>query len=321
MLHPSRGKEQFRFALALLFAAMIAALMGWAAVPATAQNETAHRDAWQRPNEVMDALGIKSGSVVGDIGAGGGYFTFHFAERVGPSGKVYAEDLRENEMKDVQARAQKENLPQVQTIVGTPSDPKLPVGTLDVILVCNAYHEFRGYNEMIQGMYKALKPGGVMGVIDASAEPGQPRESYYEPHHIPKELVREDLTRNGFQFVKELPGFKPSDEGTRSYYFLIFRKSENAAAVSGQVFGPETVALGGILVRVFNAQRKVVSKVSTESNGTFTIDGLAPGAYKITFTQPGFVSQADSFKLEAGETAQLKKIQLKINKKSTITID
>ena len=228
MLHPSRGKEQFRFALALLFAATFAALIGWAAVPATAQNETAQRDAWQRPNEVMDALGLKPGSVVGDIGAGGGYFTFHFAERVGPIGKVYAEDLREKEMADVQARAQKENLPQVQTIVGTASDPKLPEDKLDAILVCNAYHEFHDYNDMLRGMFKALKPGGFVGIIDAPADPGQPRESYYQPHHIPKELVREDLTGNGFQFVKELPGFKPSDEGSRTYYFLIFQKPATA---------------------------------------------------------------------------------------------
>lgn len=224
MLHPSRSKEQFRFALALLFTAVIGALIGWAAIPATAQNETAQRDAWQRPSEVMDALGLKAGSVVGDIGAGGGYFTFHFAQRVGPSGKVYAEDLREKEMADVQARAEKENLPQIHTIVGAPSDPKLPVGTLDAILICNAYHEFHDYNDMLRGMYKALKPGGIVGIIDAPAQAGQPRESYYGPHHIPKELVHEDFTRNGFQFVKELPGFKPSDEGSRTYYFLIFEK-------------------------------------------------------------------------------------------------
>lgn len=311
-----RWQWQFAFA-----AALAGLLIGQAAHSLHAQNETAQRDSWQRPSEVMDALGIKSGSVVGDIGAGEGYFTFHFAERVGPSGKVYAEDLREKEMADLQARAQKENLPQIQTIVGKSCDPRLPGRKLDAILVCNAYHEFRDYNEMVQGMYKALKPGGVIGIIDASAEPGQPRESYYGPHHIPKELVREDFTRNGFQFVKELPGFKPSDEGNRSYYFLIFNKSENAAAVSGQVFDPANTPAGGILVKVFNTHRKVVSQANTNADGSFTIDGLAPGQYKITFAHPGLVSQTEPFKLEAGEVMQLKKIQLKINKNSTITVD
>lgn len=220
-------KRTLRFTFAWLSLGIIAAMICGAA-PSRAQNETAQRDAWQRPDEVMDALGLKTGSAVGDIGAGEGYFTFHFAQRVGPSGKVYAEDLREKEMAGVQARAQKENLPQIQTIVGTPSDPKLPEGQLDAILVCNAYHEFHDYDAMLRGLFKALRPGGVIGIIDAFAEPGQPRESYYQPHHIPKELVREDLTRNGFQFGKELPGFKPSDEGTRSYYFLIFQKPTSA---------------------------------------------------------------------------------------------
>lgn len=220
--HPTR-KTHSRFPFVCLLLAIIAGIT-YVAVPLHAQNETAQRDAWQRPEEVMDALGIKSGSAVGDVGAGGGYFTIHFAQRVGPTGKVYAEDLREKEMSDLQSRAQKENLPQIQTIVGTPSDPKLPEDKLDAILVCNAYHEFHDYDAMLQGIYKALKPGGVFGVIDAYAAPGQPRESYYEPHHIPKELVRSDATRNGFEFVKELPGFKPSDEGARTYYFLIFEK-------------------------------------------------------------------------------------------------
>lgn len=220
-------KRKLRFAVSSLSLAIIAAMICGVG-SSRAQNETTQRDAWQRPDEVIDALGLKAGSIVGDIGAGEGYFTFHFAQRVGPNGKVYAEDLREKEMADVQARAQKESLPQIQTIVGTPSDPKLPEGQLDAILVCNAYHEFHDYDAMLRGLYKALKPGGVIGVIDASAEPGQPRESYYGPHHIPKELVREDLTRNGFQFVKELPGFKPADEGTRSYYFLVFQKPTSA---------------------------------------------------------------------------------------------
>ena len=228
MPHRPVRKNRSVSVFAWIFFALAAGMLCVVAEPLLAQNETAQRDAWQRPNEVMDALGLKAGSAVGDVGAGGGYFTFHFAERVGPSGKVYAEDLREKEMADVQARAQKENLPQVQTIVGTASDPKLPEDKLDAILVCNAYHEFHDYNDMLRGMYKALKPGGVVGIIDAPAEPGQPRESYYGPHHIPKELVRDDFTRNGFQFVKELPGFKPSDEGSRSYYFLIFQKLASA---------------------------------------------------------------------------------------------
>ena len=222
MLNYSIHKGRLRFWCVLTL--IVAGVIGGSSVSLRAQSETAARDAWQRPSEVMDALGVKAGSAVADVGAGGGYFTFHFAERVGPTGKVYAEDVREKEMADIRVRAAKENLGQVETIVGTTSDPKLPVGMLDAVLVCNAYHEMHDYDAMLQGMFKALKPGGMVGIIDAPADPGQPRESYYQPHHIPKELVRDDLTRNGFQFVREGKGFTPTDEGSRSYYFLIFEK-------------------------------------------------------------------------------------------------
>ncbi|HEV2422441.1 MAG TPA: class I SAM-dependent methyltransferase [Candidatus Acidoferrales bacterium] len=218
-------KKDFRFAFVLLFVMSLCGL----ALPLGAQNESAARDVWQRPNEVMDALGIKPGSVVADVGAGSGYFTFHLAERVGPSGKVYAEDVLPDQMVKLLRRAKEENLSQIQTIMGVPNDPRLPVGTLDAILVCNAYHEMHDYDAMLQGMYKALKPGGMIGIIDATAEPGQPRESYYQPHHIPKELVRDDLTRNSFHFVREGNAFKPPDQGSRSYYFLIFEKPKIVA--------------------------------------------------------------------------------------------
>ncbi|HKF52413.1 MAG TPA: class I SAM-dependent methyltransferase [Candidatus Acidoferrales bacterium] len=229
MLKQAARKEGYRFAFVFLSLALVAATIAGSAVSLPAQDESVQRDRWQRPDEVMDALGIKAGSAVADVGAGNGYFTFHFATRVGPTGKVYAEDVRENEMADIHSGAQKKGLNQIETIVGTPDDPKLPAGTLDAVLVCNAYHEMHDYDAMLQGMYKALKPGGIIGIIDAAAQPGQPRGSYYQPHHIPKELVRDDLARNGFHFLREGRGFVPPDEGTRTYYFLIFEKPATPA--------------------------------------------------------------------------------------------
>src|SRR5215470_2938520 len=91
----------------LLFGPILLALL-FAAVTVTAQDDAKARDAWQQPDRVMDALGIKPGSVVGDIGAGGGYFTFHLAQRVGPSGKVYSEDILEDEVKKIREQAESE---------------------------------------------------------------------------------------------------------------------------------------------------------------------------------------------------------------------
>jgi len=98
-----------------------------------------------------------------------------------------------------------------------------------VVLVSNAYHEMRAYDKMLQGILRALKPGGLLAIIDAPAKPGDRRESYYERHRIPEKLVREDTARNGFRFLRQLPTFTPPDSD-RTYFFLIFEKPASANA-------------------------------------------------------------------------------------------
>lgn len=212
-----------------LFFGSLLILLAWAAVGVAAQDETKARDAWQQPDRVMDALGVKDGSVVGDIGAGGGYFTFHLARRVGPTGKVYAVDILEEEVKKIRERAQSEKLEQVEAILGAKDDPKLPAERLDAVLIVNAYHEMREHDAMLRAVFRALKPGGVLAIIDAPAPAGEAREKYYERHRIPESFVREDAARDGFRFVRREPGFHSPDRD-RDYFFLIFRKPEAKTA-------------------------------------------------------------------------------------------
>jgi len=202
--------------LVSLFAARLAAQDDWKV-----------RDDWEKPQEVMDVLGIKAGSIVADVGAGDGYFTFHLASRVGPTGKVYAEDILDERLEKIRTRAGKEKLTQIETIHGDTDDPRLPAERSDVVLISNAYHEFRDYDKMLQGIFRALKPGGLLAIIDAPAKPGNRRDSYYERHRIPEKLVREDTVRNGFSFLRELPTFTPPDSD-RTYFFLIFQKPDSA---------------------------------------------------------------------------------------------
>lgn len=227
--HAPTRKAWTLAALALLSAA---ALVGLLRLQAAQDDKArfAERDAWQRPEEVMDKLGIKTGSVVADVGCGSGYFTFHFAARVGAEGKVYAEDVESAVMEKIQARAHEEHLKQIEVIQGTPEDPYLPAAKLDAILVMNAYHEMKNYDAMLRGMYKALKPGAVLAIIDHEAAPGQPRNEYQEGHRIPAELVREDLARNGFRFLRSEPGFLSADTH-KNFYFLIFQKPQSATAL------------------------------------------------------------------------------------------
>lgn len=188
-----------------------------------AQDSGPERDVWQRPAEVMDALGLGPGMRVADIGSGDGYFTFHLAARVGPAGKVYAVDIDEGDLKKIRRRAKAEGLGQIEAVLGARDDPRLAPESVEVALIVNAYHEMRDYDAMLAGLFRALKPGGVLGIVEAEDEPGKSRETYYDRHRMPAEVVREDAARAGFRFVGERPGFvRPSPE--KKFYFLVFEK-------------------------------------------------------------------------------------------------
>ena len=181
------------------------------------------RDVWQRPREVMDAMGVKPGDRVADIGCGFGYFTFRLAARVEAEGKVYAVDIDREAINRVRARKERENLEQVEPILGESSDPRLP-NDLDAVLIVETYHEFRDYDRMTQAVFRALKPGGRLAIIDSEGPSGRPRTEYHRLHSIPAGLVRAEIARHGFVFKESRPGFYDPESG-KKMYFLIFEKS------------------------------------------------------------------------------------------------
>jgi predicted methyltransferase len=186
------------------------------------ESEWERRDAWQRPAEVMDALRVAPGSAVADIGAGRGYFTMRLAQRVGLQGRVFAVDTDANALGRLRERAEKEGLKQVTVVESANDDPRLDPGSVDAILVVNAFHEMREFDAMLAAMHRALKPGGLLGIIDSRADPGKPRSEYFSKHAIPEELVREDAERNGFRFSARKPGFRDGDGD--QWFFLVFEK-------------------------------------------------------------------------------------------------
>jgi predicted methyltransferase len=227
--HPpddSLGGGSLRRRLARIGAAFLPLLLGallGAPACSRAQNSGPERDAWQRPDQVLDELGIHAGSVVADVGCGRGYFTFKLAAQVGSQGKVYAEDVDDDVLGTIQREAKTKGLTQVETIIGTPDDPSLPTSSVDVVLAMNTYHEWRKYDAMLQGLYRALKPGGLLALIDGKAEPGHPRDDYYSRHRMPEEMERTDAERNGFRFLRTEPGFTQPDNH-KEFYFLVMEK-------------------------------------------------------------------------------------------------
>lgn len=128
--------------------------------------EGSERGAFQKPEDVLQQLNLKSGDVVGDVGAGSGYMTLALSKAVGPSGKVYAEDITPGFLDEVRAKIAKENLTNVEVLLGTTTDAKLPDACCDVIFVLDAYHHFEWPEPMLASVRKALKPNGRLVIIE-----------------------------------------------------------------------------------------------------------------------------------------------------------
>jgi predicted methyltransferase len=135
--------------------------------------EAPDRDQWQKPDQIMDALGIAEGSIVADLGAGGGWFTIHLARRVLPNGIVYAEDIQPQMIEAVTQRMQLERLTNVRPVLGTPNDPRLPRG-IDAVLIVDAYHEMEDPVGLLKNVAQSLKAQGRVGIVDFDAGGGGP---------------------------------------------------------------------------------------------------------------------------------------------------
>lgn len=177
--------------------------------------EAPDRDLWQRPDQVMDAMGIADASVVADIGAGSGWFTIRLARRVGPQGLVYAEDVQLEMITAITRRVQREGLTNVKPVVGQNSDPHLPARSFDAILIVDAYHEVEDRVTMLANLARALKPQGRIGVVDFKLDGTGPGPSIEE--RVSPDVVVKDAAKAGLRLVRQEPFLQYQ-------YFLIFGK-------------------------------------------------------------------------------------------------
>lgn len=214
--------------------ALLAATVVLAATPPLAGQQRAHgrlfppqnlgelegsdRDTWQRPDQIMDALGIADGSVVADLGAGSGWFTLRLAIRVGPNGKVYAEDIQPEMIGVISRRMARENLQKrVEPILGTNDNLRLPENVLDVALICDTYHEMENPVPLLRNAARALKKDGRLAIIEftkAGGGPGPALEERADPERVIREAQAAGLrliARHNF---------------LRYQYLLVFGKPE-----------------------------------------------------------------------------------------------
>jgi ubiquinone/menaquinone biosynthesis C-methylase UbiE len=155
------------------------------------------REAWQKPDAIMDALGIYDGSTVADLGAGGGWFTVRLARRVGPTGRVYAQDIQKPMIESMERRFRREGLRNVMTVLGTPEDPKLPA-PVDAVLIVGVYGELGQPVELLKHVRKSLRPAGRVGIVDFRKDglgPGPPLEERVDEAVVIKDAEQAGLRR------------------------------------------------------------------------------------------------------------------------------
>jgi ubiquinone/menaquinone biosynthesis C-methylase UbiE len=176
------------------------------------QLEGPDRDEWQQPERVMDALGIADGAHVADIGAGGGWFTIRLAKRVGPNGKVYAEDVQQPMIEAIRRRVEREGLANVQPILGGFVDTRLPAGDVHAALLVGLYPQIGDPVGLLKSVRTALAPNGRLGVIDF--KPGQFGPGPDDNRVAPETIIR-DADAAGLRLVRH-------ETFLRYQYLLIF---------------------------------------------------------------------------------------------------
>lgn len=174
-----------------------------ARIESTRWSDEESRDRLNEAEDIMDRAGISPGMTVADIGAGEGYYTVRLARRVGPKGRVLAQDILPEVRDSLALRVARENLDNVSVKLGTSDDPRLPERSFDRIFMVHMYHEIAEPYAFLWRLYPALKPSGEVIVVDAD----RPTEQ----HGTPPLLLKCEFQAVGYRLLSITP--KPSAGG------------------------------------------------------------------------------------------------------------
>lgn len=173
------------------------------------------REAEERPELALDEIGIEKGSTVADVGAGVGFYSLRLARRVGPHGKVYATDIQPGMISILKRRMAESGAMNIIPILGTPEDPKLPAGVIDLELLVDVYHEFSDPQAMLRKLRAALKPEGRLVLLEFRGE--DPDLPIRPEHRMTVHQVLAEIEPEGFRLVRTI-------EKLPRQHILIFTK-------------------------------------------------------------------------------------------------
>lgn len=175
------------------------------------------REEEERTDLLLNALELKPGNVVADVGAGSGYFSWRMAQKVGPTGKIFANDIQPEMLELLMAQMQRRGVEKVvEPVLGTVQDPKLPANSTDLILLVDVYHELDFPFEMTRAMISALKPGGRLVLVEYRGE--DPNVAIKRLHKMTAEQVKKEMAVHRLKFDQKI-------DVLPQQHILIFRKA------------------------------------------------------------------------------------------------
>jgi ubiquinone/menaquinone biosynthesis C-methylase UbiE len=181
--------------------------------------EREERQREEQPEKAILAFHLKPGMLVGDVGAGTGFYSLRVARAIAPSGIVYAEDIQPGMLERLNANATAQHVANVVTVLGTETDPRLPAGKLDLVVLVDVYHEFSRPQRMLDRIRDSLKPDGRLVLLEFRKEdasvPIRPE------HKMSVDEVRAEVTPEGYRFeevIDTLPW----------QHIIFFQKAEGA---------------------------------------------------------------------------------------------
>lgn len=170
----------------------------------------------EEPDAALDALKLVPGSTVADVGAGSGYMTVKMARRVGPTGKVYGNDIQPQMLSILRQRLDREKISNVELVLGTYDDPRLPADTIDLILMVDVYHEFSEPQKMLRRMRESLKTGGRLVLLEYRKE--DPSIPIRPDHKMSVAEAKMEVEAEGFTLASV-------DERLPRQHILVFTKN------------------------------------------------------------------------------------------------
>ena len=191
--------------------------------PSTAQQNEEERAKSERVSDLLEILGARDGAHIADLGSADGFYTLRIAKAVAPTGRAYGVDIEEKALERMRQRAAKENITNLEPILGIADDPRLPEGRLDAVLIRNAYHEMPQFPAILAAVLRSLKPGGALVVSEAISDDSRQltREQQVKEHYIDSAIVESELKEAGFEIVSREEYFTRFTPPRRGGYWLI----------------------------------------------------------------------------------------------------